>query len=110
MKGVVSHRPEGLTNPKLPTGEIEVMVTELTILNEAKSPVFAINDELEADEVLRLRYRYLDLRRERMQRNMILRHEVVLFMRQYLSARGFLEIETPILNCSCPVAVMGKIN
>src|SRR5450759_2869024 len=57
IRGVVSHRPEGLTNPKLSTGEIEVMVSELTILNEAKSPVFAINDELEADEVLRLRYR-----------------------------------------------------
>ncbi|MHB1356763.1 MAG: aspartate--tRNA ligase [Anaerolineae bacterium] len=102
IKGVVSHRPEGLTNPKLPTGEIEVMVRELTILNEAKSPVFAINDELEADEVLRLRYRYLDLRRERMQRNIILRHEVVLFIRQHLSARGFLEIETPILIKSTP--------
>jgi aspartyl-tRNA synthetase len=102
IKGIVSHRPEGLTNPKLPTGEIEVMVRELTILNEAKPPVFAINDELEADEVLRLRYRYLDLRRERMQRNMILRHEVVLFMRQHLSARGFLEIETPILIKSTP--------
>jgi len=102
VKGVVSHRPEGLTNPRLPTGEIEVMVTELVILNEAKPPVFAINDELEADEVLRLRYRYLDLRRERMQRNMILRHEVVLFMRKYLSARGFLEIETPVLIKSTP--------
>lgn len=102
IRGVVSHRPEGLTNPKLPTGEIEVIVRELTILNEAKPPVFAINDELEADEVLRLRYRYLDLRREHMQRNMILRHEVVLYMRQHLSARGFLEIETPILIKSTP--------
>jgi len=102
VRGVVSHRPEGLTNPKLPTGEIEVMVSELTILNEAKSPVFAINDELEADEVLRLRYRYLDLRRERMQRNMILRHEVVHYIRQHLSAQGFLEIETPILIKSTP--------
>ncbi|MHB9031904.1 MAG: aspartate--tRNA ligase [Anaerolineae bacterium] len=102
VTGVVHHRPEGLTNPKLATGEIEVIAQELTILNEAKSPVFAINDEIEPDEALRLRYRYLDLRRERMQRNMILRHETVRFIREYLSERGFLEIETPILFKSTP--------
>ncbi|NLV74003.1 MAG: aspartate--tRNA ligase [Chloroflexi bacterium] len=100
--GLVRMRPPGLANPKLATGEVEVAVQELEILNEAKPPVFAINEEIVPDESLRLRYRYLDLRRERMQRNLTLRHDTVLFMRQYLSQRGFLEIETPILFKSTP--------
>ncbi|MCE5258805.1 MAG: aspartate--tRNA ligase [Chloroflexi bacterium] len=102
VTGVVRLRPEGQANPKLATGAIEVVAQELTILNEAKQPVFAINEDTEPDEALRLRYRYLDLRRERMQHNLILRHEVVHFIREYLSARGFLEIETPILFKSTP--------
>jgi len=102
VRGAVSHRPEGLSNPKMPTGDIEVIASEAEILNEAKTPAFYINEESEVDEVLRLRYRYLDLRRERMQRNIILRHNVVRFIREYLSERGFIEVETPILIKSTP--------
>lgn len=100
--GTVTRRPEGLNNPKMATGDIEVIARDAEILNEAKTPVFYINEETEVDETLRLRYRYLDLRRERMQRNLILRHNVVRFIREYLSERGFIEIETPILIKSTP--------
>jgi aspartyl-tRNA synthetase len=102
VSGVVEKRPEGLQNPKMVTGEIEIAVDALEILNEAKTPVFYINEDAEIDETLRLRYRYLDLRRERMQRNMILRHNTVHFIREYLCARDFIEIETPILIKSTP--------
>jgi aspartyl-tRNA synthetase len=102
VAGEVRRRPEGLENPSLPTGEIEVAAKELVILNEAQTPVFYINEQSEVDETLRLRYRYLDLRRPRMQRNIILRHEVVRFIRNWLSDRDFLEIETPILIKSTP--------
>ena len=95
-------RPRGCSNPKMATGEIEVVADEIEILNEAKTPVFYINEDAEVDEALRLRYRYLDLRRERMQRNIILRHEVVHFIRDYLYERDFIEIETPILIKSTP--------
>jgi len=102
VTGEVRRRPEGLQNPGLPTGEIEVAAAELVVLNEAKTPVFYINEESDVDESLRLRYRYLDLRRPRLQRNIILRHETVRFIRNWLSDRGFLEIETPILIKSTP--------
>ncbi|MGC9361149.1 MAG: aspartate--tRNA ligase, partial [Anaerolineae bacterium] len=102
VSGEVKKRPEGLENPSLPTGEIEVAAKNLVVLNEAKTPVFYINDESEVDETLRLRYRYLDLRRPRMQRNIILRHQVVHFIRNWLSDKSFLEIETPILIKSTP--------
>ncbi|HHX45177.1 MAG TPA: aspartate--tRNA ligase [Chloroflexi bacterium] len=102
VRGTVRQRPEGLENPKMSTGEIEVVAHEVEILNEAKTPIFYVNEDTEVDEALRLRYRYLDLRRERMQRNMILRHEVVRFIREFLSARDFVEIETPILIKSTP--------
>ncbi len=102
VTGTVALRPEGLENPKMATGEIEVLAQEVEILNEAKTPVFYINEDTEVDETLRLRYRYLDLRRERMQRNIILRHRVVRFIREYLSDRDFIEIETPILIKSTP--------
>jgi len=102
VHGSVRQRPAGLENPKVPTGEIEVLADAIEVLSEAKTPVFYINDDAEVDESLRLRYRYLDLRRERMQRNILLRHNVVRFIREFLSERGFVEIETPILIKSTP--------
>ena len=102
VRGLVRARPEGLINPNMPTGAIEVVCEDFTILSEAKTPPFYINEEADVDETLRLRYRYLDLRRERMQRNIRLRHKVVKFIRDYLDARDFLEIETPILMKSTP--------
>jgi aspartyl-tRNA synthetase len=100
--GAVCQRPAGMQNLKMNTGEIEVLADSIEILNEAKTPVFYINEDTEIDESLRLRYRYLDLRRERMQRNIILRHRVVKFIRDYLTEREFVEIETPILIKSTP--------
>jgi len=101
-KGTVVPRPQGMANPALSTGEIELHVREAVILNESKPLPFEIADEQQAEESLRLRYRFLDLRRARMQRNIILRHRVVKFIRDFLDARGFLEIETPILVKSTP--------
>jgi aspartyl-tRNA synthetase len=100
--GTVRLRPEGMRNTDMATGDVEVMIDQVEILNESREPVFHINRETEVDEALRLRYRYLDLRRPRMQRNLILRHRVTRFMREYLSDRDFVEIETPILIKSTP--------
>ena len=86
-----------MENPNLLTGEIEVEVQELKVLNPAKTPPFPINKEEEVDEQTRLRYRYLDLSHERMAQNLVLRHRIVKFIRDYLDQQGFLEIETPIL-------------
>ena len=102
VTGRVQMRPEGLINPDIPTGRIEVVADALTILNPAKTPPFYIYDDQPVDETLRLQYRYLDLRRQRMQRNMLLRHAVVKMIRDFLSDRGFLEVETPILFKSTP--------
>ena len=102
VTGVVRHRPEGAENPNLPTGEIEVAVNKLNVLNQAKALPFPINKEEEVDENMRLHYRYLDLRRERMRRNLTLRHRMVKFIRDYLDERGFLEVETPILFKTTP--------
>lgn len=102
VQGLVRRRPDGLTNPDMPTGEIEVVANSVEILNPAETPPFYINREDEVDEALRLRYRYLDLRKRRMQRNLILRHKVIKFIRDYLDEKGFVEIETPILIKSTP--------
>ena len=102
VTGTVRLRPEGSENPSLPTGEIEVMVEGLTVLNQSLTPPFYITDEVDADEGLRLRYRYLDLRRPKMQDNLRLRHQTVKYIRDYLDDHGFLEIETPILIKSTP--------
>jgi len=102
VTGAVSRRPAGQENPNLPTGEIEVLVDQVVILNTAKTTPFVIDRDDNVDETTRLRYRYLDLRRERMQRNIILRHNAVKYIRDFLSARDFIEIETPILFKSTP--------
>jgi aspartyl-tRNA synthetase len=102
VTGIVQARPAGMENPNLATGEIEVEARELVVLNPSNTPPFAINKEEEVDEQTRLRYRYLDLRRERMRENMVLRHRVVKYIRDYLDARGFLEIETPALFKTTP--------
>jgi aspartyl-tRNA synthetase len=97
ISGTVKKRMSGMTNSSLPTGEIEVFVEELSILNDAKTPPFELDTEKEVREDLRLEYRYLDLRREKMQQNLILRHKMTRVIRQYFDENGFLEIETPIL-------------
>jgi len=102
VKGRVRARPEGLTNPDLPTGEIEVAAHEATVLNPAKTPPFYIYDDQPVDEALRLKYRYLDLRRQRMQRNVMIRHRAVKYIRDFLDERGFVEIETPMLFKTTP--------
>ncbi len=102
VTGVVRPRPEGSRNPEMPTGLIEVAASECRVLNASRTPPFYINEEQEVDEGLRLRYRYLDLRRRRMKENIILRHRVIKCMRDFLDERGFVEIETPILIKSTP--------
>ena len=102
VKGKVAIRPEGTENPKIRTGEIEVMAEELKILNEARTPPFPIEEGAEIGEGVRLRYRYLDLRRPPMQQNLLLRHRAAQSIRRYLSEEGFLEIETPFLTRSTP--------
>ena len=102
IKGVVNRRPEGMENPNLATGEIEVEIQQLMVLNPANTPPFAINKEEDIEENVRLKYRYLDLRHERMRINLELRHRVVKFIRDYLDQQGFLEIETPILFKTTP--------
>ncbi len=97
ITGTIQRRRAGTENSKLPTGEIEVRATAAEIMNSAKTPPFYINEEADVDEQLRLKYRYLDLRRERMTRNMVLRHKVVKYIRDFLTDRNFIEIETPVL-------------
>jgi len=102
VSGEVALRPPGTENPKLPTGDIEVIVYNTDILNPSKTPPFYINEDTEVEESLRLKYRYLDLRRARMKQNLLLRYRVVKFMRDFLDAKGFIEVETPILIKSTP--------
>ena len=102
VEGEVRRRPPGAENADLPTGYVEVAACEVEILNSSPTPPFYINEDSEVDEGLRLKYRYLDLRKPRMQAKLILRHRVVKFIRDFLDERGFLEIETPILIKSTP--------
>lgn len=105
-KGKVRHRPEGMTNTKLPTGEIEVACTDLVILSEAKTPPFEIpltaEPEMDVAETIRLKHRYLDLRRPFLQRNLMIRHRMLSIVRNHLDQNSFCEIETPILYKSTP--------
>ncbi len=102
VEGEVVLRPEGNENPDLPTGAIEVQATGLSILNPSETPPFEIERDRPVDETLRLKYRYLDLRREKMKERILLRHRVVKLMRDYLDERDFVEIETPLLTASTP--------
>ena len=102
IKGTVSRRPEGQTNKKMSTGEIEVIVDNIEILNSAKTPPFLIEDDVDASEELRLKYRYLDLRRPKVQKILQLRHRTAQLIRSYLSDNSFMEIETPVLTKSTP--------
>ncbi len=102
VTGVVRARPEGMANPKLATGEIEVLVSDIEVLNTAKTPAFQIEDHVEVSEDVRLRYRYLDLRRPSMMANMRLRSDFTFAIRQALHERSFMEVETPALFKSTP--------
>ncbi|HEX9386019.1 MAG TPA: aspartate--tRNA ligase [Anaerolineales bacterium] len=103
VTGTVQRRPEGMTNPKMATGEVEVIAESIEVLNPAKTLPFMVSGENDLpDENTRLKYRYLDLRRERMARNLVLRHKVVKFMRDFLDKQNFIEIETPILFKATP--------
>ena len=97
VAGRVERRPAGTENPQLATGDVEVLVDDAKVLNAAKTPPFYINEDVEVDEFLRLRYRYLDLRRERMHNNILLRYRTTRTLRNWLDKQGFIEIDTPVL-------------
>lgn len=102
IRGIVRERSTETVNPKMQTGKIEVVVSEMRVLNKAKTPPFYVEDGIDVDETVRLKHRYIDLRRPEMQRNLIMRHKIVHEMRQFLDAHDFLEVETPILTKSTP--------
>ena len=102
VEGTVRRRSEETVNSKLETGEVEVLVRKVTLLNEAKTPPFPVADDSPVSEDVRLKYRYIDLRRPRLASNMVLRHKVTSAIRRYFDAQGFLEVETPILGKSTP--------
>jgi aspartyl-tRNA synthetase len=102
VTGAVRMRPEGMANPAIATGDVEVAVAALEVLGRAETPPFVIEDRIEADELLRLEYRYLDLRRPEMTKALRLRHQVNHLMREHMDALGFVEVETPILTRSTP--------
>jgi len=102
VTGVVNVRPEGTENPDVPTGAIELDINEVAILNKSETPPFAIEDRTDVGEDLRLKYRYLDLRRPSIQRTMLIRHRSCQIARSYFDGNGFLEIETPVLMKSTP--------
>lgn len=100
--GRIEERPPDQKNPKMDTGEVELVIHGLEVLNRSRVPPFVVESDVKASEELRLRFRYLDLRRAPMQRNIMFRHEVITAMREYLNGKGFIEIETPILTRSMP--------
>ncbi|MEA1912993.1 MAG: aspartate--tRNA ligase [candidate division WOR-3 bacterium] len=100
--GEVKKRPKDMINPKIPTGEIEVQARELSVLNSSKVPPFVVKEDLQAEKELKLKYRYLELRRDKALRNFILRHKLMQSARKFLNERGFLEVETPILATPTP--------
>jgi len=102
VKGRVTLRPSGTVNPKLKTGKIELMVEKMEILNVSRVLPFPIENEIQVSEEVRLKYRYLDLRREKMQKNLLLRYQVIKLIRDFLDKKGFIEIETPFLARSTP--------
>ena len=102
IRGTVMRRPKDTENPNLKTGLVEIWVAELQVFNRAKTPPFYIENDIEVDENLRLKYRYLDLRRPEMMDNLMLRHRIVKTIRDFLDNRGFIEVETPILTSSTP--------
>ncbi|MBF0226152.1 MAG: aspartate--tRNA ligase [Desulfobacterales bacterium] len=102
VSGRVEKRPEGMTNSNIITGDVEVIITELKILNQAQTPPFMVEDNIDVSELIRLKYRHIDLRRPRLQKNIILRHKAGVSVRSYLNKNGFLDIETPVLTKSTP--------
>jgi len=102
VRGKVFARPEGTVNPNLPTGEVEVYIEELEVLNSSKTPPFPLEDDTDASEMLRLKYRYLDLRRPAMQRALISRTKIASTVRRFLDGEGFIDVETPFLTKSTP--------
>ena len=102
VTGEVRARPQGTVNPALPTGEVEVAARDLEVLSEAEPPPFPIEDRITADEALRLRHRYLDIRRPEMSRRLLLRHQAFASIRRFFDERGFVEVETPMLTRSTP--------
>ncbi len=102
VSGKVRERGEGAVNSKLPTGEVELASDELEVLNVAKTPPFPVEDDIDTDEEIRMRYRYIDLRRPKMQKMLKIRHKAMLAARKYMDEQGFLEIETPIMMNSTP--------
>lgn len=101
-RGKVSPRPDGTVNPKMKTGEVEIEISEMLILNRSETPPFMIDEFSEVAENIRLKYRYLDLRRPALQKNLLMRHQVAKTVRNYLDGQGFIEIETPVLTKSTP--------
>lgn len=102
VKGTVQRRPAETENPNLKTGLVEVSAAELMVFNKAKTPPFYIENDIDVDETLRLKYRYLDLRRPEMMDNLLLRHRIIKIIRDFLDDRGFVEVETPVLTSSTP--------
>ena len=102
VKGLIRHRPEGTVNPNMPTGKVELVTASLEVLNASPNLPFEISDYVETSEELRLKYRYLDLRRPAFQKNFIMRHNASKEIRNFLNEEGFLEIETPFLTKSTP--------